>query len=133
MDVNRLKSFLTSESGVLLIIIVSFTVVSWLVPVDYNFKFAFFLLGCGIFFDVISFIIHVGVIITKKFSSGFLGIGLVFYGWFIIVSRFSIIGSGQTTVSGILLYKIADILLLLGFSLFCHLPLKFQQPRENYE
>ena len=133
MSVNRLKSFPTSDDFGLPLIFVSSTIASWLVPLHYNYDFAFFLLGCGIFFDVISFIIHVGVIITKKFSSGFPGVGLFFYGWFIIVSRFSIVGRDQTTVSGILLFKIADILLLLGFSLLCHLPLKFQPPRENYE
>ena len=133
MDANRLKSFLTSEDAGLLLILLSSTIASWLVPLDYNYKFAFFLLGCGIFFDVFSFIFHVSTIITKKYSSGFGGFGLVFYGWFIVVARFSIAGRNQTTVTNILLFKVADILLLLGFHMLCHFPVKFHEPRENYE
>jgi len=130
---DRIRGFLKSEDAGLLLLALLCTVGAWLAPGGWHFGLVFSFLCVGIFFDLISLALHVSTLVTKKYSSGFPVVGAIFYAWFILTSRFSLVGWGEEGLARLLLYKVGDAALLLGFHILCHLPMRFQRPRDEYD
>lgn len=107
--------------------------VMWLLPTSTNVKIALAILGFGIVFDLLSLYCHVMTILTGKYSSGFPVVGLLFYTLFLLTSQFSPAGWHETSPGRVILYKVADALILLSFHIGCQLPMRFQKSREHYE
>jgi len=128
MKLSDIKSFVRSENFVILLVILWATVGAWLSTDAWNRRAAFMVLGLGLTFDVLSLTIRIRSILVKKQSSGFPVIGLLCYVWFILVSKFSLVGWTQTEPYYILLFKIADGALLFGFHTLCNGRMRFRRP-----
>src|SRR5215216_4024841 len=95
MKSHSMKRVLMSEDGGLLLIILLTTIGAWFAPDNLHYRMTLTILCLGVFFDLISLVAHVSTFIRKKYYSGFRGVGGFFYCWFIISSRFSLVGSGK--------------------------------------
>jgi hypothetical protein len=120
-----------AELGGYLALLAFSSVVAWFLPDEYNRKSAFVLLSIGVAFDLLSLFYHVMTIATGKFMSGFPLVGLIFYVWFLLASRFSLVGWGETEMGRVLLFKLADLAGLAAFHAFCQLPIFLQKPRSE--
>ena len=133
MKSHSVNSVLMSEDGGLLLIILLTTIGAWLAPDDWHYSITLPILGLGVFFDLISLAAHVSTLISNKYYSGFPGVGGFFYCWFIISSRFSLVGSGGAALPRVLLFKVADAVLLLGLHVLCQSPMGLRMSREDYD
>jgi len=127
MKLSDIKNFVRSEEFVILFVILWVTVGAWLSTEEWNRRASFIVLGLGLTFDVLSLTIRIRSKLAKKQSSGFPVIGLLFYVWFLIVSKFSLVGWMQTDPFYIFLFKIADGALLFGFHTLCNGRMRFRR------
>lgn len=132
MPLNANKVRLYMELGGYLAIVAVFSVGAWFLPDEYH-RIVFGLLAIGVLFDLLSLFYHVMTLATGKFMSGFPVVGLFFYAWFLLASRFSLVGWEQTELSHVLLFKLADGALLLVLHALCQLPMLLQKPRSEYK
>jgi len=128
MKLSNIKNFVRSEEFVILLLILGMTIGAWLGTDEWNRRVSITVLGLGILFDVMSLAIRIRSKLVKKQSSGFPVIGLLFYVWFLLVSKFSLVGWTQTEPVYILLFKIADGALLFGFHTLCNGRMRFRRP-----
>ena len=104
---------------------------AWFVPKKYYFQIISGTLGLGIFFDLVSLFYHVMTLITGRYMSGFPGLSLICYAWFLVAWKFPIVARHETQIDRIILFKLVDAGILYGFSFLCHLPARFQPLRER--
>lgn len=126
MDQERLEKIL------LIAIVPVSSIGAWFIPGEYHNLFAYSLLGIGIFFDVMSFFYHILTILTRKYMSGFPFIGLFFYGWFILASRFSLTAPEGTPFPQIIAFKAVDAFALMALHALFQSPMFLQGSREKY-
>lgn len=88
---------------------------------EYNLRAALGLLSLGVLFDLLSLFYAYLSWKTGKFMSGFPVIGLLFYVWFLLASRFTLTG-GLRAWDAPLYYKGLDFLALFAFHFFCQWP-----------
>lgn len=105
---------------------------AWLLPTQYHFQAVIGLLTIGVFFDIVSLFYHVMTMVTGQYMSGFPGVSLFFYAWFLLASKFSLVALHETSLVKILLFKLVDALVLVIFSCLCQLPERFQSSRDKY-
>jgi hypothetical protein len=133
MFIHRVKGSVTLKATGYLAVAVLCIAGMWVLPVDKNFKIAFSLLCFGAIFDLVSLFYHVSTIVTGKYMSGFPVVGLIFYGLFLLTAQTPLVARHETALTRVLMYKIADALILLVFHLCCHLPMRLQKSRESYD
>jgi hypothetical protein len=104
---------------------------AWFLPDEYL-PFVFAILILGLLFDLMSLLYHVLTLVTGRFMSGFPLVGLLFYGWFVLAYRRSLLAPHEEAVGQVVLYKLLDLLLLAGLHLLFQLPMCFQGPRGKY-
>jgi hypothetical protein len=107
--------------------------VAWLAPGKYHRQFVLGFLGLGVMFDLLSLFYHTMTLLTRKYMSGFPYVGLLFYGWFLLASRFALTAPHETTFGRIVAFKCLDALLLIAFHGLCQSPAFLQGPRQNYK
>ena len=112
--------------------VVGSSIGAWFLPNQYHLQVVFGILGLSILFDILSLFYHVMTILTGKFMSGFPGVSLLFYLWFLLASKFSLVAMQETALLRIVIYKLVDAVILIAFSFLCHLPTRFQGPRDRY-
>lgn len=129
MQVNDVYS---DEDVIILVGVLAGVIVMWFIPSTVNVKFAFVILGIGLLFDLLSLFYNLMTILTGKYMSGFPVIGFLCYLLFLLTSKFSLVGWNETSLAHIMLYKVADALILLAFYIGCQIPMRFQKSREYY-
>jgi len=92
-----------------------------LLPDQDNRKVTAWALGIGVVFDLLSLFYHIMTMVTGKYMSGWPGLGLIFYAYFLVASRFSLVGPSETELGRVLLFKLADLVLLVAFHALCQL------------
>jgi hypothetical protein len=93
--------------------------------------FAKLLLMAGLFFDVMSLLSYVSTRVTGRSSSGVPGIGLVCYFWAWLSLPASVILGTPSSLVLLWLYKLLDLLALIGFSASFHIPFWFIHPKKQ--
>lgn len=92
-----------TEDGAIALVIVSTCVAGWLFPERFV-PFYLALLGMGLFFDIASLCLHLSTLITGRYQSGFPLVGLVFYVWFDVGYRKSLLAPEEARFTNLLLY-----------------------------
>jgi hypothetical protein len=121
------------EIGALLAVVAVHSVVAWFLPEWYHRRFVLAPLAAGFCFDLMSAFYHIMTLVTGKFMSGFPLVGLFFYAWFLLASRFTLTGGEQQGLAGVLLFKLVDAAVLLGFHALCQSWMFLQKPRSEYQ
>jgi hypothetical protein len=130
-DTGKVRHY--KELGGFLAIVGVTCVIAWFLPEKYNRMLALGFLAIGILFDLLSLLYHAMTLLTGKYMSGFPVVGLLFYVWFLMVSRFSLVNWEETDLGRLLLFKLEDFVLLFGFHALCQLPMFLQKPRSEYK
>jgi hypothetical protein len=87
-----------------------------------------FLLGLGIFFDVMSTVAYLSTLITRRYSSGFLGFGFICFLWAWLSYPASVIIQTPQSLPMLWLAKLPDLVALFLFSACFHFPFWFMRP-----
>jgi len=132
MNDKRITGVLPEVASYIAIILLS-SVGAWFIPGKYHYQLVIGFLVIGVVFDLLSLFFHTMTLITRKFMSGFPFVGLFFYVWFLLASRFSLVAREETSMPRILMFKLADAALLIAFHGLCHFPMFFKGPHENYK
>lgn len=127
------KSLLAVENIAYLTLLFVSLLYAWFTPGGdkYHVGFVFGFLLIGIFFDLMSLFFHSMTLATGKHMSGFPFVGLIFYAWFLIASKFSLVAYWETSPLQILQFKFCDAMLLSAFHFFCQSPLLFREWRDK--
>ncbi len=131
LNSNKVRPYV--ELGGCLAIVVASSMGAWFLPDEYHRKVTIGLLAIGVFFDLLSLFYHLMTMAIGKFLSGFPMVGLFFYAWFILSSRYSLVAWGETDLDRVLLFKLADLAMLLALHALCQLPTLRQKPRSEYK
>jgi hypothetical protein len=130
-DTDKLRQY--KEPLGFLALIAATCVIAWFLPDQYNRNMAVGILAMGTLFDLLSLFYHVMTLLTGKYMSGFPLVGLVFYIWFLLASRFPLMSWEETELGSLWLFKLVDGALLFGFHALCQLPMFLQKPRSEYK
>ena len=113
-------------------VLLASSVGAWFVPDRLN-AMVMWILGVGVFFDLVSLFCYFMTFLTGKYHSGLPLLGLVCYAWFLLAYRKSLFVPEESALSAILFYKLFEGLLLAGFHVLCHLPGFFQRRTGKHE
>jgi hypothetical protein len=125
------KWSLSAEDLLPVLLIPATSVGAWFLP-DQYLGFVFAILALGLLFDLLSLFSHLMTLATGKYKSGFPLVGLLFYVWFVLAYRRSLIAPHEEGLGYIALFKLLDLLLLAGVHLLFQAPMLFQRPRDKY-
>jgi len=92
------------------------------------------LLGIGLFFDAMSVVAYISTLVTKRYSSGFLGFGFVCFFWAWLSCPAAVLLSTPQSLAVLWLAKLLDLVALFVLSMCFHVPFWFvhrskQQPQ----
>src|SRR5690349_755680 len=96
-----------TEDGACLTIVVGTCVAGWLVPDRCVVSFLS-LLALGLFLDFMSLSCHLYTLVPGRYESGFPLLGLLFYVWFVLAYRKSLVAPEETDLRYLFLYKLLD-------------------------